>query len=342
MDPVTNFEKYTVAPGQWQDEPVMVLRDNGSGSIAMIAPGLGSNCVSWTIQYEAQEVAVIETPNSPQVLRDRASRAGVPVLFPFPGRVRDARYSYRGKEYQLPANDKSGVHHIHGVVLNTGWEVGEYGSSEEGASLTLQVGPQNLLPDFHQGYPFDFLLSLRFVLRERRLIYNITLENREKDTPIPFGFGIHPYFKVPLIPNEVAPDRSDCPVQISARTHWPAPDGIPTGPAQPLPEDKNFSEMRRLGTEAFDDMFGDAFYQDGWTVASYQSPGTGLETRIRADQNFQDWVLFTPPNRPSLAIEPYTCPPNAINSAPEGLPGSNLLTLDPGQTWQAQVVLEVL
>jgi aldose 1-epimerase len=89
-------------------------------------------------------------------------------------------------------------------------------------------------------------------------------------------------------------------------------------------------------------MYSGVTFDGNSTYASCRSPGTGLEVRIQADHNFHDWVLFTPPNRPSLAIEPYTCPPNAINMAQEGIEDSHLLTLNPGQSWHCQVVLEVL
>ena len=338
----TSFEKYQAEPGHWEDEPVIVLRDNGSGSVAMIAPALGSNCVFWSIQFNNQEVQVIETPVSPAVMHERPTRAGVPVLFPFPGRVRNARYEFDGHEYHLPNNDKSGVHAIHGIVFNVAWEVGEYGSSDEGAYAVMRVKPENLLEEFRKGYPFNFELAIRFVLRERSLTYRVTLENHETQQTIPFGFGIHPYVRVPLIATEEAPDRTVCPVHISATTQWPTEEGLPTGPALPTAPNKDFSGWQKLGTEPFDDMYSGVTSESGWTFADYRSPGTGLEVRIRADHNFHDWVLFTPPNRPSLAIEPYTCPPNAINMAQEGIKDNHLLTLAPGQSWQAEVVLEVL
>lgn len=334
-------ENYSVQAGHWQNEPVMILRDHKSGAVAMIAPDLGSNCVFWAIMHEGQEVQVIETPDSPEVLHNRPSRMGIPVLCPFPGRVRDARYEFKGQEYHLPRNDKSGIHSIHGVVLNARWQVAAQAVDDKGAHLLMLVRPDGVQADFRAGYPFDFALSIEFTLKDTRLIYDVTLENREATTEIPFSFGIHPYLRVPLITTAAAPDRTVCPVRVPAATHWPAPEGIPTGPAEPVSPEKDFREWKPLGSQPFDDMYSGVVFDGNQSSAGYRNPGTNLEVTVQADQHFHDWVLFTPPQRPSLAIEPYTSPPNAINMAAEGIAGSNLLTLAPGATWNAQIILEV-
>jgi aldose 1-epimerase len=271
----------------------------------------------------------------------------VPVLWPFPGRVRDAQYQYQGKTYHLPPTDKSGVHHIHGLVLGAKWEIGEYGSSAEGAYLTTHISSDQIPAAIREaGYPFEFTLSLSFTLKEQRLSYLITLENKEQSSFLPFSFGLHPYFRVPLVPTGSPLDynaRVNCQVQLPVSKHWPTEAGLATGPAQATPPAKDFSAWKALGGQNFDDMYsGVVAGPDGFSVAAYRSPALGLETQIRADANFQDWVFFSPPERASLAIEPYTSPPNAINLATSNIAGHNLLELAPGTTWQAQVIFEVV
>jgi aldose 1-epimerase len=338
--------RYVVEAGYWGDEPVMILRD-GSQAQAMVAPNLGSNCVFWAITHHNQELQVLETPASPNVLRERASRGGVPVLWPFPGRVRDAQYQYQGKTYHLPPTDKSGVHHIHGLVLGAKWEIGEYGSSAEGAYLTTHISSDQISAAIREaGYPFKFALSLRFTLKEQRLSYLIILENKEQASSLPFSFGLHPYFRVPLVPTGSPLDynaRVNCEVQLPVSKHWPTEGGLASGPAQATPPAKDFSVWKALGGPNFDDMYsGVVAGADGFSVAAYRSPALGLETQIKADANFQNWVFFSPPERASLAIEPYTSPPDAINLATRNVTGNNLLELAPGATWQAQVIFEVI
>jgi aldose 1-epimerase len=267
---------------------------------------------------------------------------GVPVLFPFPGRVRNARYSYEGSEFQLPRNDRSGIHHIHGLVLNQPWKVVDTPQSgEDGAHLTLQITSTDLPETARQGYPFEFALTLRYTLRGSSLSYNISVENRETSLALPFGFGLHPYFRAPMPVTQATPDRTGCLITIPAATHWPAEGGIASGAAVPTPAEQDFQRWKMLGTQPFDDMYGEAVYEQGWSRAGLRTPGSGLEVCIKADENFHDWVFFTPPDRPSVAIEPYTCPPNAINFEEEGLPGGNLIKLKAGETWLARVIFEV-
>ena len=45
------------------------------------------------------------------------------VLIPFPGRVRDGRYTFAGESHQMPANDRDGPNAIHGFLRLTPWEI---------------------------------------------------------------------------------------------------------------------------------------------------------------------------------------------------------------------------
>src|SRR5690349_18222495 len=144
MELPVNLDRYSAQESSWQDEPVIMLRDNTGGSVALIAPTLGSNCVWWSIQYNDQIIPVIEMPVSPNWLREHSDLAGIPVLFPFPGPVRKARYNFNGQEYHLPTNHDSSIHHTNGLVFNSSWEVVEYGAEEDCAYLVTRIEPQNL------------------------------------------------------------------------------------------------------------------------------------------------------------------------------------------------------
>src|ERR1700694_1587057 len=46
-------------------------------------------------------------------------------LIPFPGRVREGRYTFAGKTYQMERNDKEGPNAIHGFLRQVPWEITE-------------------------------------------------------------------------------------------------------------------------------------------------------------------------------------------------------------------------
>lgn len=330
-----------VEQGDWQEEPVVILRDQNSGSEARIAYGIGANCVSWTVSRNNQSYEVLEQPQSPPDLKSGKFKAGIPILWPFPGRVREARYRFEGKEYKLPVTDKGGVHHIHGVVIKAAWKIKDQGSSPEGAFVDLGIALGDLDQDMQAGYPFDFALTLRLTLAGSSLTYNLRVDNNSQEQALPFGYGLHPYFHAPLAVSERTPDRTHCEVLVPAARRWPAEGGLPGGAPEPLQPEDDFQEWRPLGPAHFDHIYGDIKFEGEWSQAGYRDPGAGLEVMVKADRQFHDWVLFTQPNRPSICIEPYTCPPNAINFEEEGLSDSHLLVLPPGESWQGTVVFEV-
>jgi aldose 1-epimerase len=80
-----------------------------------------------------------------------------------------------------------------------------------------------------------------------------------------------------------------------------------------------------------DHAFGGCKPRDGLIRHALWHPQGGVE--VWADRSFR-WVqVFTPDNFPNafgghaVAIEPMTCPPDALNS------GVDLIHLDPGTSW---------
>jgi aldose 1-epimerase len=334
-------DSFEAVEGDWQGQPIIVLRDKESEAEAHIVPGIGANCVGWSVTKNGQSYEVIEHPRTPPELKSNKFKAGIPVLWPFPGRVRNARYNFEDQEYHLPITDKGGIHHIHGIVINAAWRVKDRGASDEGAFVELVIEPDDLAEDMRSGYPFDFLLTLRQTLSGSTLIYDLQVDNRSADKALPFGYGLHPYFQAPLAVTEKVPDRTHLDVHIPAAKRWPAEGGLPGGAPEPLQPQDDFQQWRPLGSNPFDHMYGEIKFDGEYSVAGFRDSGVGLEVLVKADRQFHDWVLFTQPNRPSLCIEPYTCPPNAINFKEEGLDDSHLLILQPGGKWQGRVVFEV-
>jgi aldose 1-epimerase len=337
----SNQSGFQIGQGEWQAEPVVILSDRTSGSEARIAYGIGANCIGWSVTKNQQVYEILETPLSPPDLKSGKFKAGIPILWPFPGRVRDARYRFEGKEYKLPVTDKGGVHHIHGVLIKAAWKIASQGTGPEGSYVDLRITPEDLDEDMRAGYPFDFALTLRLTLAGPSLTYTLRVDNRSADQPLPFGYGLHPYFRAPLAVSNLTPDRSHCEVRIPAAKRWPATGGLPDGAPEPVSPEDDFQEWRPLGASHFDHMYSDIKFEGDWSVAGYRDPGAGLQVLVKADHLCHDWVLFTQPNRPSICIEPYSCPPNAINFEEENLSDSHLLVVAPGQSWQGQVIFEV-
>ena len=49
----------------------------------------------------------------------RPTRSGIPVLFPFPNRIRDGRFTWDGRTIELPLNDPTQKNAIHGFACRS-------------------------------------------------------------------------------------------------------------------------------------------------------------------------------------------------------------------------------
>ena len=147
---------------------------------------------------------------------------------------------------------------------------------------------------------------------------------------MPFGVGAHPYVRV----GDTATD--DCTLQLAATTALPLEGGLPTGPAVPVEGDTDFRDGRPLKGLALDDAFGGCVPAAGDDLVRHRllgaAGGVAGGVEVWAEPAF-GWVqVYTPDDHPgrgrAVAVEPMTCPPDALNS------GSGLITIEPGETWQ--------
>ena len=150
---------------------------------------------------------------------------------------------------------------------------------------------------------------------------------------MPFGFGAHPYFHAPLDPRA---SRDAISVQFDANSRWPLDASmIPSGSPVPLAGKYDLRVARPLGAETYDDAFRMSLATDPSAPrARMIDPSLNLAIEMRADPAFRDFVVFAPANNPVVALEPYTCAPDAFNLAARGI-DSGARELAPGQTFEA-------
>lgn len=153
--------RYAVVREQHEGLTVYVLQDQEAGCEARVIPEFGNNCFSYSFDVDGERIDIIDPPDSLATLKGRASGYGVPILFPFPNRIREGKFSFEGKDYQfdIPA---PGANSIHGLVLNRPWKVEEAEADDEnGARLVSSIKCADF-PDAIRQYPFPFNLEQRF------------------------------------------------------------------------------------------------------------------------------------------------------------------------------------
>src|SRR5207244_10515758 len=80
--------------GGW-DGTVFLLEDDAGENRALVWPAFGFNCCSWQVTRRGQMLDLLYA--DPQLFNDsKPTRSGIPILFPFPNRIRTVRFAWAG------------------------------------------------------------------------------------------------------------------------------------------------------------------------------------------------------------------------------------------------------
>lgn len=277
------------------DDPLRPVRlvDTAAGSRCTVVPGRGGMVTS--LWVNGREWLYLDEAT----LRDPAQnvRGGNPVLFPSPGKLEGDRFHRDGLD---------GAMKQHGVARTQRWT--EVGRGTDGAAwLLLSLRDSDAT---RAQFPWSFHTTIRYALSGNSLALQIAVEN-PGPTPLPFGYGFHPYFAVP--------------VEEKAATR------IPTGATRAWDN----VQKRVVPFSGFDLGRGetDLHLEDhGGSEARLQTPHGSVV--LRGSPELSRWVVWTQPGKPFVCLEPWTAPGNALNS------GVGLLVVAPGAT--RRLALELL
>ncbi len=266
----------------------------------------------------------------------RASGSGVPVLFPFPGRLPGTTFSWRGTNYALQEGDGRG-NAIHGFVHDRPWEV----TLRETQRVQGRFHAAEHLPNYRQAWPADFEIQLTYHLQGNSLHAQMRMTNTDSEHELPCGLGLHPYFHVPLSEAGVvnANAAGECQVQVPATRRWPLRDMLPVGHSEPWSQADAMRRGQRFADLQLDDVLGGLVFDDtGACQCAITDPGARRQVAVRFDRAFANCVVYNPPHREAICIEPYSCVPGAwlLENANEA--GARLLP--PGDSWEANVWIE--
>jgi len=306
----------------------VTLRDAASDAGATVDPAHGNTVTSLSTRVLDRRVELLAPAGPFGVSGDSG---GIPVLFPFPNRVRGGRFEFGGRVYLLRRNERGGRNHIHGFVRDRPWTVDAVGASDEDGAWIDSSIRLDAFPDVMAEYPFPCSLRMRTSLRAGALTQAVEVRNTGA-RDLPMGYGIHPWF-----PARLTSTRADTIVRVPARGAWKLADLLPTGERQPVGDSLDFRAGRPLGSSSFDDVLTDLIRrEDAWTEAAVVYPADHLEIVIEASPQFREWVVYAPPQRDVVSLEPYSCVTDAVNLWRSGV-DCGLVVLGPGETWTATV-----
>ncbi|HEY2416244.1 MAG TPA: aldose 1-epimerase [Pirellulaceae bacterium] len=309
---------------------VAVLRDAASGAEAHVLVSQGFNLFRWTAMPEGKPLEVLYAPAEFETGQLRPSKGGIPLLFPFPGRIAGTTFTWEGKQHELEPGDAFG-NAIHGFVMWRPWRVIE--KTENKIVGQFQASCDD--PSLKARWPADFRITATYSLSGNALSAEYLMEN-PGETPLPCGFGSHPYFRVPL----GGVDAAGCVVTLPVEAKWELVEMLPTGKKLKLAEAVDYQSGKAFGGLHLDDVFSDLTFHDGWTTTTISDPQSGRSIVQRFNDLFRECVVFTPPHREAICIEPYTCVPGGFGLGARGI-DAGMRVLQPGESFMGRVEIVV-
>ncbi|MCW2676336.1 MAG: putative Aldose 1-epimerase, partial [Modestobacter sp.] len=236
------------------------------------------------------------------------------VLLPWPNRLRGGHWRWGDRDLQLDVVSPASPNAIHGLVSAQPWSL--LASSQDGVTVGTVVEPRS-------GYPFRLAAAIDYRLDPDQLTVTVRVRNAG-GTAAPFGLGMHPYLHVGAAEEG---GLADAELTVPARTALDVAGGLPLGTRRPFD-----GAVGRIGDRALDDPLTDLVRDDdGWARVRLSGPAGALELAVDGSwpwlQVYSGDTLPSGQRRRSLAVEPMTCPPNALAD------GVDLVVLPPGGTW---------
>ena len=246
------------------------------------------------------------------------------LLMPWPNRTGDGIFSHHGTIHRLACNEADRNNALHGFAAEATWHVTEHSHS----AVTLQwQGPART------EWPWPLHYSITWALADDGLSAKLTVTNTSTNTGTetahpstassPFGLGWHPYLSALGAPLD------ECTLSMAAATNLPLdPERLlPAGPEIPATEIVG-KQQRMTGIE-LDHCFRLEAPQTSSDHAAHQIELRNAEGHgavLWADEHFGWCQVYTSPESAptigrAVAVEPMTCPPNALRS------GESLLQL---------------
>ena len=311
---------------------IIILTDPVTGSSAKIAANLGFNCFDFTVKLnDNDEIAVIHAADGFAEGGQPPSHSGIPLLFPYPNRIRGGRYSWDGKDYELPeslvAYEGAG-NAIHGFALDRPWRITEQTESSVTGVFRISEDAPERLP----LWPTDGEIQIRYSLHNACLRADITIRNPTAE-PFPWGFGTHAYFQVPLAADS---DPGHCTIHAPVTKKWALQGCLPTGEIIDVPENGRLNKSPYFNTLKLDDVYTGVKSDGGGVECRIIDEDSGTQVVQRCDDSFREIVAFTPPWATAVCLEPYTCTTDAINLQQQGV-DAGLQVLAPGQSWNGWI-----
>jgi aldose 1-epimerase len=279
----------------------MAIELSAKGTRVVILPEYGGRVHQLFVEREGVEEPLLFSPADVGQYQAQPTRGGMFPMAPWPNRVTDGRFEFRGEEVQLPLEGKPSA--IHGLVKNVAWRV---------VARTARV--VELAAEFDSAWPWRGSAWERFEIGENR--FRMKMEVRAEREEFPAGCGWHPWFR------RDAFGARDVSVTLPANEVYVANNQLPTGEVVTPEGDLDFRTPAVLASKRVD--------------ACYRSLSGPIEidwgvVRLRMGISSPEphAMLYTPPE--AFCVEPQSCAVDAFNLAARGVSSTGMAIAAPGR-----------
>ena len=231
-------------------------------------------------------------------------------LVPFSNRIRDGKFTFRGRTVQFPPSP-IGKHYLHGTAWLQPWRVMTHAPDKVTLTQSHEPGV----------WPWAFDTSQEFSLNQNGLTLRMSTVNRSLE-PMPFGFGLHPYF--PLTPK--------CQLKANVTGWWEGDEEVMPVKQTGVRPDIDPRQGLTVASVVCDNAF------TGWDgKAAITWPEHQTRLTIGAPSLMDKLFFYVPPNATFFCFEPITHFADAFNMAAAGRTDTGMIVLEPGQEVSAEV-----
>ena len=259
----------------------MPLALAGAGWELMLLPALGG--AIGALRYHGEDI-LRPTPDG---ATDPLQSACFPLV-PYANRIAGGRFTFGGRDVQLPLNFGDHPNSLHGTGWQRAWTVQEAGADR----AVLVLGH-----DGGDGWPWAWHAEQLFELDKAGLSITLTLTNKARES-MPAGIGLHPYFAI----------RPGTLLRLNAARAWLTDEN--QIPNQPVASD-HFGDWA-AGASISDAGFIDHSYE-GWDGLATLEQGDHI-VRLSAE-GARDLHLYHPEGESFCCLEPVSQLPDAFNRA---------------------------
>ena len=216
--------------------------------------------------------------------KDKSIRGGIPILFPICGNLPDNSFLLGKSKYFM---------NQHGFARDSSWKI-DFLEDENAVKLSFFDNSET-----QSMYPYAFFISMEIQITINSLKLKILIKNLDKK-PMPFSFGLHPYFNVTELRK----------VNLS---------GLPSSCMNHnnLLDHKTSNQLKNLH-EGID------FLVEPYESVTLFDLVTGQRIELKQDDPMNSTVIWTDPPRKMVCLEPWTSPRGAL------ITGEKILVLKPG------------